>query len=501
MISWNVVIIVITTTLIAIYFYGVIIILTPPRRRNRSEEAIISKIADAEEEIARLTAKLNTNSLSVSDHEILYWENAGRDEHYTQCDDDFGFGLIDRWRKLKTQYCKLDETPQSLDDLTPPTQINCHKILQTGHSGTDNFCHFNNLYFDVEKTHGTHFAHGSLYGLCKRLPAWDTEGQFQLYLNELMSAVATHDTNKNINKCTKKLSGRTIIIKRDGSHNMYHSFSDIINLFISILIHTKGATVEEMKNNRIILFDDADDGPFYPIWDLFGKNVLCLEEVIFGIPGGSNLIWKDFWKPNKCYNSPILKAFVRYVLSEWKIRPHKRRLPDQPIRAVFSIRKHKANTKIIRRVVNEDTLITLMRENLFTTSANITIPINITAVDFGTISFKEQIEIIQQSDILIGMHGAGMTHLMWMPDESVVVELFPKEWHSSGFRNLAKWLGKRYLSWQNVHHKNVNHEGELWTHVEEDEFLEVMRAAIKIVENFYLGVVRSDKEKKPLKLD
>jgi len=37
--------------------------------------------------------------------------------------------------------------------------------------------------------------------------------------------------------------------------------------------------------------------------------------------------------------------------------------------------------------------------------------------------FRQQLRIIQDTDILIGIHGAGLTHLLFLPDWSSVFEL------------------------------------------------------------------------------
>lgn len=38
--------------------------------------------------------------------------------------------------------------------------------------------------------------------------------------------------------------------------------------------------------------------------------------------------------------------------------------------------------------------------------------------------FRHQLQVIQQTDILIGMHGAGLTHLLFLPDWAAVFELY-----------------------------------------------------------------------------
>lgn len=46
----------------------------------------------------------------------------------------------------------------------------------------------------------------------------------------------------------------------------------------------------------------------------------------------------------------------------------------------------------------------------------------------------EQLSLIQDTDILIGMHGAGLTHMMFLPDWAAIFEVYafkysPKNYH------------------------------------------------------------------------
>lgn len=42
---------------------------------------------------------------------------------------------------------------------------------------------------------------------------------------------------------------------------------------------------------------------------------------------------------------------------------------------------------------------------------------------YRELGFKEQLKITHNSDIFIGMHGAGLTHLLFLPDWAVIFEL------------------------------------------------------------------------------
>ena len=40
-----------------------------------------------------------------------------------------------------------------------------------------------------------------------------------------------------------------------------------------------------------------------------------------------------------------------------------------------------------------------------------------------SLTWAAQTSAVAQSDLLVGMHGAGMTHLLWLPPSSGVVQM------------------------------------------------------------------------------
>lgn len=48
----------------------------------------------------------------------------------------------------------------------------------------------------------------------------------------------------------------------------------------------------------------------------------------------------------------------------------------------------------------------------------------VTLIDYNTkLPFETQLDITHNSDIFIGMHGSGLTHLMFLPDWGSVFEM------------------------------------------------------------------------------
>lgn len=68
-----------------------------------------------------------------------------------------------------------------------------------------------------------------------------------------------------------------------------------------------------------------------------------------------------------------------------------------------------------RNILNEENLIAGLRRNK---------SYDVRRTVFGkNLRFIDQLEIIRNTDIFIGMHGAGLTHLLFLPDWAGVFEL------------------------------------------------------------------------------
>lgn len=53
--------------------------------------------------------------------------------------------------------------------------------------------------------------------------------------------------------------------------------------------------------------------------------------------------------------------------------------------------------------------------------------VELTTADFASLSFKQQINLIGNTDLLIGVHGNGLSHILFLPPDAAVIELFPKD--------------------------------------------------------------------------
>lgn len=78
-------------------------------------------------------------------------------------------------------------------------------------------------------------------------------------------------------------------------------------------------------------------------------------------------------------------------------------------------------------------------------------------VDYNILTFEDQIKVDLSTDILIGPHGAGLMHNIFMRDRAVLMEL---SIDGSGiqrhFHNLARWYGRTYYGINCNNPINVN---------------------------------------------
>ena len=61
--------------------------------------------------------------------------------------------------------------------------------------------------------------------------------------------------------------------------------------------------------------------------------------------------------------------------------------------------------------------------------------------------FAEQVRLVSSSDVLVGLHGAGLTHLLLLPDWGAVFELYHCE-DPDCYSDLARLRGLSYTTWQ-----------------------------------------------------
>lgn len=201
---------------------------------------------------------------------------------------------------------------------------------------------------------------------------------------------------------------------------MYHHFCDFLNLYASQ--HLNATHWEAFSTDVHILiwetytyrsaFEDTWEAfTTHPIWDLktFRGEKVCFKNIVF--PLLPRMIFGLYYNTpiiHGCEKSGLFHAFSEHILHRLKIPFHQR--TDDRVRVTLLSRDTK-----YRKILNEAELINALNKSKDLFVQKVTYNRNI--------SFKKQLEITRNSDVLIGIHGAGLTHSLFLPDWAAVFEL------------------------------------------------------------------------------
>lgn len=211
-----------------------------------------------------------------------------------------------------------------------------------------------------------------------------------------------------------KINGTAAILLSPQSHNFYHWFSDVlprIRLYEPVIA-------------QIDYFCVADDVPdnFLAVLPLFGidmrKIFLVKRDVkvqfdklyIASLPGseGRSAHWAIEYLRNKLLGNKLSERKIKYYL-----------------------KRGNANE---RHIVNEDEIITFLKREGFE------------VLDTGSLSIEEQIDKMRLASIVISMHGAALTNLIFTPEGCRIIEIHTYDYFRtdcyytlSAMRNLPYW--------------------------------------------------------------
>ncbi|KAK6834990.1 hypothetical protein PG987_009684 [Apiospora arundinis] len=104
-------------------------------------------------------------------------------------------------------------------------------------------------------------------------------------------------------------------------------------------------------------------------------------------------------------------------------------------------------------------------------------------------TFREQIEIARETDVLVGVHGAGLTHALFMSSKrnggrgGAVIETFPPGLEMGALRAIALERGLVYYRTHNTTSLGDREWHFEDLHVDENVFADLVEHAVKSLYN------------------
>lgn len=224
---------------------------------------------------------------------------------------------------------------------------------------------------------------------------------------------------------------------------------------------------EDLSRTEIVILDEFPDGPYFDLFQLASNKrpmrldewvssrssgtsptkdaaIIPVDKLIIPLAGFANPLWSD-WVTIDCDENSILRVFVQRVFDFYGIPRERQRVEPKAASLLLSPSPPRLNVSIVVRR-NSRSLIGLEGHLFEAAKAKFSRVADIRLVVFEGKPFQEQIEIVRDTDVLVGMHGAGFTHVMFMEEgRGALVEIQPDRLCHRGFRNLAKMTGQLYF--------------------------------------------------------
>ncbi|XP_076362374.1 EGF-domain O-GlcNAc transferase isoform X3 [Tachypleus tridentatus] len=285
--------------------------------------------------------------------------------------------------------------------------------------------------------------------------------------------------------CDAIIDRPTFILKLDATVNMYHHFCDFFNLYASL--HLNNTFSKDVyifmwdtipyRSNFGITWKAFTNFPLLNLGQFKGQKVCFMDAVFPLLPRMIFGMYYNMPLVPGCQGSGLFHAFNRHIIHRLGII--QQRNIENKVRITLLTRSTQ-----YRRILNEDELIKALEKISECT---------VQKVNFnGRIPFIEQLEISHNSDVLIGMHGAGLTHMLFQPDWAVIFEIFNCE-DENCYRDLARLRGLKYITWEKrdkLFPEDKGHHPTLGAHAkftnyafDVKEFIRLVNIAIHHVKN------------------
>lgn len=243
--------------------------------------------------------------------------------------------------------------------------------------------------------------------------------------------------------CDVIIDRPTIFMKLDAGVNMYHHFCDFVNLYISQHLNNSFS-----RDINIVMWDTSLYGYgdlFSETWraftdddiihlKTFDSKRVCFRDVVFSLlPRMRYGLFYNTPLISDCQSEGLFKAFSQHVL--YRLGVPQEGPKEGRVRVTLLARSTE-----FRRIINQQELINALKTVLL-------FEVKLVDYKYKEMPFLEQIRVTHNSDIFIGMHGAGLTHLLFLPDWAVIFELYNCQ-DESCYCDLARLRGVHYMTWQ-----------------------------------------------------
>lgn len=241
------------------------------------------------------------------------------------------------------------------------------------------------------------------------------------------------------------LSDRAIVIARKDDHNPFFQISSAFNAWI--LMKTLNWSSD---TTQVVHLDDGYASPVDSLHhqllaptrpiivgsNLMGKLVQFKAHVLLPPFESDGPLMQDLNSDSNCYNTTLVQDFRLASLQALNVTTPV--VSNDSILVTIISRRPYSGRIVQRKWLNEHEVLESLRQ------IYVGRRIRFQSIDFVALDLRQQMLIMLESDVVIGMHGAGLVNVLWTQPNTLVVEIFPHEKKRWGYRNICQHIGCNY---------------------------------------------------------
>lgn len=265
--------------------------------------------------------------------------------------------------------------------------------------------------------------------------------------------------------CSQWIEEPTLLLTRFEYANVFHTYTDWYSAYVS-------ARVTGLPTRPHVVFVDGHSKTqLEETWEAlfssirFAKNFsdpVCFRHAVFTPLGYETAWFKGLTEPIDCHGASArdlwanpddkktarLSEFGEMIKSAFDlpIERHKTSKPSTEYNVLFVRREDylahpRHGGKVESRLSNEAEIFDSLKG---WASNHSYCKVNLVNGLFAHMPMKEQIRAIEDASVIIGAHGAGLTHVVSASPKTVILEIISSQFQRPHFQLISHWKGLEY---------------------------------------------------------
>ncbi|CAK9148838.1 unnamed protein product [Ilex paraguariensis] len=266
-------------------------------------------------------------------------------------------------------------------------------------------------------------------------------------------------------QCSEWVEEPTLLITRYEYANLFHTVTDWYSAYVA-------SRVTGLPNRpRLVFVDGHCETPLEETWKAlfssltYAKNFsgsVCFRHAILSPLGYETPLFKglseninchgafahDLWQNPDDQKTARLSEFGEMIRAAFGFPVNRHRTPKLVsghnvlfVRREDYLAHPRHGGQVQSRLSNEQQVFDSIKS---WASSHLECKVNVINGLFAHMPMKEQVRAIQDASVIVGAHGAGLTHIVSATAKTVVLEIISSEYRRPHFALIAQWKGLEY---------------------------------------------------------